>query len=150
MKAWMTTGALSLLLAGCYTYRPSAEMGQAPVPGAKVEVELTTTASNALANQVGPDVRVLLGQIVEADSSHLVLAVSQSETTRHGIAHWNGEQVTLAPDQIASVRERKLSVGGTALLGGLASGGLVALFAVIGGSGSLSGAAPGGAGSGTQ
>jgi hypothetical protein len=141
MKASITAGLTCALLAGCYTYRPLPSVDAAmPAPGTQVEVRLTTAGAAALANQVGPDVLYLEGLLVAADSSALTLKMTRSETARRVSAEWKGEQVTLAREHIASVGARKLSVGATALLGGLAGGGLVAAYALLGGSGGTSGA----------
>ena len=141
MKASMKAGLMCVLLAGCYTYRPLPSVDAAmPAPGTQVEVRLTTAGAAALANQVGPDVLFLEGPLVSADSSALTLKMARSETARHVSAEWKGEQVRLAREHIASVGARKLSVGATALLGGLAGGGLVAAYALLGGSGTTSGA----------
>jgi hypothetical protein len=136
MKALLTAGLGTMLLAGCYTYRPLGSVEAAmPVPGTQVEVRLTTAGATALASQVGPDILLLQGQIVTADSAGLTLAVSHTQTARRISSDWKGEHVTLPRQDIASVQGRKLSVGGTALLGGLAGGGILAAAALIGGSG---------------
>jgi hypothetical protein len=140
MKSLLTTGLASALLAGCYTYRPLASVDTAmPAPGTQVETRLTTAGATALASQIGPDVLLLQGQVVSADSSGLTLAVNHSETARRISSDWKGEHVTVPREDIASVQERKFSVGSTALLGGLAGGGLVAAVALIGGTGSAAG-----------
>ena len=146
MKSLITVGLGGTLLAGCYTYRPLGSVDAAmPAAGTQVEAKLTTAGATALASQIGPDILFLQGQVVSADSAGLTLAVTHSETARRVSSDWKGEHMTLPRDDIASIQVRKLSVGGTALLGGLAGGGLAAAFALIGGTGSSSGAisAPG-------
>jgi len=143
MKALLTAGLTGTLLAGCYTYRPLPSVDAAmPPPGHKIEVQLTTAGASALANQVGPDILYVDGTVVSADSSGLTLAVTRSVSARRLETDWKGEHVTLPREDIASMGERKLSVGGTALLGGLAGGGLVAAYALLGGSGGSSANAP--------
>ncbi len=140
MRASLTAGAACWLLAGCYTYRPMPAVDAVmPGPGTQVEARLTPAGAADLALQVGPDVLLVQGQVVSADSSGVTLAVSRIETARHIASDWKGEQVMLPRADIASLRTRKLSVGATALFGGLAGGGLAAAFALIGGTGSTSG-----------
>ena len=151
MKSIVTAGLACTLLAGCYTYRPLGSVdAAAPAPGTPVQVRLTTAGASALASEIGPDILYLNGQVVSADSAGLTLAVAHTETARRLSADWKGEHVTIPREDIASVERRKLSVGGTALLGGLAGGGLVAAVALIGGSGSASGAVGTGPGPGHQ
>jgi hypothetical protein len=145
----MLAGSSVLLLAGCFTYRPLGSVDAArPTPGTRVEVRLTTAAAAALANQVGPDVLYLHGDVVSADSTTLTLAITQSETARRIRTDWRGEHLTLPREEIASLSQRKLSVGATALLGGLAGGSLVAAAAAFSGgsntTGSTGGNKPGG------
>lgn len=140
MRSPLTTGVACCLLAGCYSYRSMPPVDVAmPGPGTQVEARLTTAGAADLAQQIGPDVLLLEGQIVSVDSSGVTLAVNRVETARHIGSDWKGEHVALPRADIASLRERKLSVGATALLGGLAGGGLAAAFALIGGTGSASG-----------
>ena len=131
---WVTLlGPGVLLLVGCYTYRPLGSVDVAmPNPGTRVEARLTTVGATALANEIGPDVRSLRGDVVSADSAAITLAITQSETSRHINTEWRGEQVTISRGTIASVSERKFSVGATALVGGLAGGGLVAAAVAFG------------------
>jgi hypothetical protein len=140
MRSPLTAGAACCLLAGCYSYRPMPAVDAVvPTPGTQVEARLTTAGAADLALQVGPDVLRVQGQVVSADSSGVTLAVTRVETARHIGSDWKGEHVLLPRADIASLRTRKLSVGATALFGGLAGGGLAAAFALIGGTGSSSG-----------
>ncbi len=151
MMAVVVLGLTCSLLAGCYTYRPLGGVDAAmPAPGDHVEARLTPMGSASLAPQVGPDVLLLEGQVVSADSAGLTLAVTRSETARRIGTEWKGEHVTLPRGDVASLRERKLSVGATALFGGLAGGGLVGVAALLGGAGGASGTAGGGQGQGHQ
>jgi hypothetical protein len=136
----MTAGLLCALVAGCYSYRPLPSVDAAmPAAGSQVEVRLTTAGASALANQLGPDMLFVEGALISADDAGLTLAVNRTETARKIGADWKGEHVTLPKESVASVGERKFSVGATALLGGLAGGGLVAAYALLNGSGNTSG-----------
>jgi hypothetical protein len=139
MKASIRIGLLCTLLTGCYTYRPLPSVDGAMAPaGTQVEVRLTTAGAAGLANQVGPDVLYLDGFLVAADSNALTVKMARSETARRVSAEWKGEQITIPREDIASVGQRKFSVGATALLGGIAGGGLVAAYALLGGTGGAS------------
>ena len=140
MKSFMVAGLGVALLAGCYTYKPLGNADEVvPAAGMPIQVRLTTAGATALASQIGPDILYLNGQALSADSTGLTLAVSHTETARRVSTDWKGERVTIPREDIASVEQRKLSLGSTALLGGLAGGGLVAAVALIGGTGSASG-----------
>ena len=140
MRSLLAAGSACCLLAGCYSYRPLPSVDAVnPVPGTQVEARLTTAGAGNLASEVGPDVLSVEGQVVSADSSGLTLAVNRVVNARHIGNDWKGEHVMLPRGDIASLRVRRLSVGGTAILGGLAGGGLAAAFALIGGTGSASG-----------
>jgi len=140
MRSPLTAALAGCLLAGCYTYRPLPAVDAVmPGPGTQVEARLTTAGATDLASQVGPDVLLVEGQVVSADSSGVTLAVNRVETARHIGSDWKGEHVTVPRADVASLRVRRFSIGGTALLGGLAGGGLAATFALIGGTGNASG-----------
>ena len=144
MKSLMLAGSSVLLLGACFTYRSLGLVDAAmPAPGTRVEVRLTNAGATTLATQVGPDVLYLQGNVLSADSSALTLAITQSETVRRVSTEWKGEQFTLPREDIASLSERKLSVGATALLGGLAGGGLIAAASAFGGGSSSTGSTGG-------
>ena len=129
---WITVLALPMA-AGCYTYRPLASVDTVmPAAGTDVEVRLTTAGATALANEIGPDMLTIQGHVLEADSATLSVAVTRTETAR-GIGYdWKGEHVTLQRSAIADLRQKKFAVGPSALIGGLAGGGVVAAYALFG------------------
>jgi hypothetical protein len=125
------------LLAGCYTYRPLPSVDTAmPAAGTQVDVQLTTAGATALANEIGPDILSLQGQVLVADSAALTLAVARTETARHIEFEWKGERVTVPRAAIANLRQRKFAVAPSVLIGGLAGGGVLAAYALFGTSGS--------------
>lgn len=129
---WIAVLALPIA-AGCYTYRPLASVDTVmPATGTEVEVGLTTAGATALANAIGPDMLTVQGHVLGADSASLTLAVTRTETARHIEYDWKGEQVTLPRSAIADLRQRKFAVGPSALIGGLAGGGVVAAYALFG------------------
>jgi hypothetical protein len=127
----------AMLLAGCYTYRPLAT--PAPPPGQRVSAQLTTEGSRELTGQIGPEVLHVEGQVVSADSTGLNLEVLEIESYRGIRSDWHGEHVKLPRQAVAGLQERRLSVGGTTLLGGVLAGGLYAVYRLLGGGGLFEG-----------
>jgi hypothetical protein len=135
-----------LALSACYTYRPLAV--SEPEPGTRISAQLTGSGSQELAAQVGPDVLHLEGKVLQADSSGLDLEVREIESYRGIRSDWNGEQVRLPRQAVAGIQERRLSPGGTGIMGGLLVAGLYAIYRVMGGPGLFEGNPGQGAGGG--
>ncbi|HEU5305619.1 MAG TPA: hypothetical protein VFU40_13295 [Gemmatimonadales bacterium] len=136
MKRQFALG-LALALAACYTYRPIATTE--PVQGARVSAQLTSQGSVDLAGQIGPDVLHVEGDVVEADSTSLELVVREIESFRGIRSDWQGEHVRIPRGAVAGIQERRLSIGGTSLMGGVMAAGLYAIYRVLGGPGLLEG-----------
>jgi len=130
--------AMLFLQAGCYTYRPLPT--PALSPGDRVSAQLTTEGSRELTGQIGPEILHVEGQVVSADADGLDLDVLEIESVRGIRSDWHGEHVRLPRQAVAGLQERKLSVGGSALLGGVVVGGLYAAYRLFGGGGSVEGA----------
>jgi hypothetical protein len=126
-----------LTLGACYTYQPLS----APEPevGTRVSVQLTDDGSRELWGRIGPNVLHVEGDVVGADSAVLDLSVRQVENQRGIQSDWKGEQVMVPRRLIAGVQQRRLSVGGTGLLGGLAVVTMYALYRALGGGGLFEG-----------
>jgi hypothetical protein len=141
MKSHLAVLAAISLVTACYSYQHDEPVDAvAPATGSHIQVRLTQQGAEALAQQIGPQAVTLDGDVVTADADSMRLALSSVEDARHITTSWKGEQVTVPRDAIASVGRRKLAVGPTALLGGLAAGGVVAAAAIFSGSGESSGA----------
>jgi hypothetical protein len=138
--------ALFALSTACYRYDSVA--GPAPAAGSHVAVRLTDQGTVALANELGPQVRWVEGDLVSADSAAVELQVSHTEDDRRVTTDWRGERVALPRLHVAELRLRRISAPATGLLGGLIAGSMVAAYELIGGSGALSGP-NGGTGPGT-
>jgi hypothetical protein len=130
------------LAAGCYTYRPLS--APIPAPGTRVQADLTDAGSDSLAGRVGPSVQAVDGTVLRADSSGLALAVREVENRRGERSDWQGETLVIPRRFVRNLQERRISVGGTGLLGGAIAAGLVAATQAFGGRGTLEGN-PGGA-----
>lgn len=135
MRAMLLLGAS--LLAGCYTYRPVS--APAPAPGARVSAQLTTEGSRELTGQIGPEILHVEGNVLTADSVGLDLQVREIESYRGIRSDWHGEHVKLPHAAVAGLQERRLSVGGSFLLGGVLTAGLYAMYSILGGSGLFEG-----------
>jgi hypothetical protein len=122
---------------GCYTYRPLAT--PEPAQGARVSAQLTGQGSVDLASQIGPDVLHVEGDVVGADSTGLELVVREIESFRGIRSDWQGEHVHIPREAVAGMQERRLSVGGTGLMGGVMAAGLYAIYRVLGGPGLFEG-----------
>lgn len=132
---------LSILLlctaTACYTYQPLPS--PEPDVGTRVSVQLTDAGSRVLWNQIGPNVLHVEGDVMKADSTALRLSVRQVENIGGVPTNWNGEGVAVPREVIAGMQQRRFSMGGTVLMGGIAAAALYALYSVIGGGGSLEG-----------
>lgn len=141
MKSKLAALAMLSLTAACYSYKQAESVDQvAPATGSHIRVRLTQEGAASLAQQIGPQAVNLDGDVVAAGQDTLRLALSSVEDARHITTSWKGEQVTIPRGAIESVGQRKLAVGPTALLGGLAAGSVVAAAAIFAGSGESSGA----------
>lgn len=136
MQSMFWLGAL-LALAGCYTYRPISTT--APEHGTRVSAQLTGQGSVDLAGQIGPDILHVEGDVVEVDSTGVELVVREVESFRGIRSDWQGEHVRIPSQAVAGMQVRRLSVGGTSLMGGVMAAGLYAIYRVLGGPGLLEG-----------
>ena len=119
------------LVVGCYTYRPLPSTP--PAAGTRVSAELTDQGSVDLSPQLGAEVTEVRGEVVQADSTALRLAILTTANRRGIEADWQREQVAIPVNALGRLEQRKLSVGGTALAGGLVLGGLYAMYRLLGG-----------------
>jgi hypothetical protein len=129
--------SVAISLMACYTYRPLSTA--APEPGTRVSAQLTGQGSHQLAGQLGPDVLHVEGEVVEVDSASLNLVVREIESFRGIRSDWNGEQVRLPREAVVGIQERRLSIGGTGLMGGVMAAGLYTIYRVLGGPGLFEG-----------
>ena len=141
MKSQMAVLAAVSLVTACYSYQHAGPADAvAPATGSHIQVRLTQQGAVALAPQIGPQAVTVEGDVVSADADSLRLAVREVQDARHITTEWKGEHVAIPRDAIASVGERRLSVGATALLGGLAAGSVIAAAGIFSGSGASTGA----------
>ena len=136
---------LIVTLAACYTYRPLSK--PEPAPGDRVSAQLTIEGSRELADQIGPDVLHVEGDVLDMDTTGLNLEVREIESYRGIRSGWSGERLHVPRQAVAGMQQRKLSVGGTGLLAGVLTAGLYAVYRALGGPGLFEG---GNGGSGGQ
>jgi hypothetical protein len=118
---------LAVLLTGaCYSYQPVQNVS--PKPGTRVNVTLTDQAVAEYGMRLGPQATYIEGNVIEADSAGLRLAVVRVEDSRRTGTDWKGEEVTFPRNAIARVTERRLSVGATAIMSGLAVGSVIGAY----------------------
>jgi len=128
---------LALALAACYTYRPLSE--PVPAAGTRVQADLTDDGADSLAARIGPSIQALDGTVLRADSSSIALAVKEVENRRGERSDWQGETVVIPHRFVRDLQERRISAGGTGLLGGAIAAGLIAATQAFGGRGTLAG-----------
>jgi len=136
-----------LTTAACYTYRPLT--APSPLAGTRVDVELTDEGRRSLASQIGPETERLEGTVIRADTNALELAVRATESVRGEPTDWNGERVQVSRSYVEQIQQRRLSVGGTGILGGAVAAGVIAAVELFGGGSTVQGplgGGPGGAG----
>jgi hypothetical protein len=134
------------LLSACYTYQPVE--GPVPRTGVRVSADLTRDGTAAVVPLLGADVAEVEGTVVAASADTLRLSLA-SVTTSHGIpTSWRGEEVLLPRTGLTGLAERRISRGGTVLLGAGVLGGLYLLYRMLGGPGVFEGTAGSGGGGG--
>ena len=143
-KSHISVVACSLLTAACYTYGPLT--APSPSAGTRVDVELTDEGRRSLASLIGPETKRLQGTVVRADTKALELAVISTENVRGEPMDWNGEQVQVSRSYIEQIQQRRLSVGGTSILGGAVAAGVITGVELFGGGSTAQGGVGGGPG----
>jgi hypothetical protein len=132
------------LVSGCYTYRPLPDAE--PDPGSRVSAELTNDGSRALSGTIGPAIEHVEGEVLSVDSTKYELSVRQVQGVQGWQTDWSGERVAIPRTAVAGLQERRLSIGGTAFVGGLVVGGIYAIYQLLGGSAIFEGGGRNGSG----
>jgi len=144
-----TAALAAQLLAGCYTYAPvDVSLG---MPAERdVAVDLSDRGRYELGGSIGQSPARVEGRLLSASDTTLTLAVSSVSSIGGAKAPWAGEAVTVRRSGVASVQQRRLSKGRTALLIGALIGAAALIFtaglAIGGGSDSGGGDTGGGNG----
>jgi len=126
-------GGILFATLGCYTVEPLVGVSHS---GQALVVQITDTGSTQLARYLGPGVSIINGRFIGASDDTLRLAVSSTETRTGDVHFWQGEQISLARNLVATLSEKKLSGLRSALATGAVLAGAALLKLGFGGSGS--------------
>jgi len=121
--------AAASFTAGCYNYLPRPAQLE---PAMYLAVTLTDSGSDAMANLVGPNIKVVRGHFLHASDQELALSVAAVETRRGAILEWRGETVVFPGEFVSSVEERQPARAKTALLAGVSLAGFFVAFSAFG------------------
>jgi len=119
LTAWFT--------AACYNYAPLATPD--PRPGTFLALTLTAAGADSLARYLGPNVFVVRGRYLSTDEGGLRVSVTSVEMREALEDSWPGETVRIPTGLIASLEQRQLAKGRSALLAGVGVAGVVAAVA---------------------
>lgn len=125
MQQAVVLGTL-LVSMGCYTLHPI--VGQTLPLGSQVALSINDAGRASLGGQMGPEIAVIQGRLLQKDSTEFVLAVAQIELLRGGEQVWSGERIRVKNEFVNSVSERRFSRGKTALVGAATAGVLAIIF----------------------
>jgi hypothetical protein len=103
-------------LQACYAYVPVSSQEAAPATGRYVELQITDRGRVGLGPRFGAGVRQMSGTLVTQQGSDLVLSVDRISNIDGEIAQWSGDTARIDRDFVATMSERRVSAGRTALL----------------------------------
>lgn len=111
-------------LSGCHAYHP---IQAAPRPGATLAFVLSDQGRVDLGPTVGQGAELVEGTLERASDSGYVLQVRVVDFIDGRTDRWSGERVTIRPQGVAAIRERRFSRRRTLLAAAAGIGG-AALF----------------------
>jgi hypothetical protein len=115
------------VLAGCYSYTPIATLQ--PAPGTNLSLVLSDEGRMQSMRQVGPYAMRIEGELVQATSDDLVLAVSDVVDIRGTHSKWTGESVSLPRSFVSMTYQKQFSRSRTTILAAAVAGGIFAIIA---------------------
>jgi len=126
---WRLAVAIGWLpvLAGCYTYTPITTLQ--PAPGTNLSLVLSDEGRMQSVRQVGPYAMRIEGELVQASSDDLVLAVSDVVDIRGTRSKWTGETISLPRTYVLTTYQKRFSRSKTALVATAVGAGIVAIIA---------------------
>lgn len=124
-RAIAATGIAStaLWVSGCYTYT-ARTVGDLP-PNAVVSAELTDAGRVALGGRVGPEAQRVNGKVVQRSDTSFSVLVSKVTYLNGNENPWQGQEVSLRPQDFKSLTQRTYSRSKTMLLIGAMTAGLI-------------------------
>ena len=135
-----------LACTACYTYQPVTAPG--PRTGARVTASLTQDGAAELVPLLGEGVGEVSGDVRGVTQDTLRISLVSVTSLRGVPTSWRGEEVQLPRARLAYLGQRRLSRGGTALLGVSIASGLYLLYRLMGGPGVFEGSGGGSGGGG--
>ncbi|MEO8909267.1 MAG: hypothetical protein ABI408_03465 [Gemmatimonadaceae bacterium] len=126
-------GMLTLATMGCYTVEPLITASR---PGQELVVQISDAGTSQLAQYLGPGISVINGRFIAAADDTLKVAVSSTETRKGDVHFWQGEEISVARNLIATLSEKKVSPSRSFLAAGAAIIGAALIKVGFGGSGS--------------
>ena len=118
MRIIALLAALVPVLPACYTYVPVAAPEAAPQAGRYVALQITDRGRVGLGPRFGSGVRQISGTVVTQQGGDLVLSVDQVSNIDGELNRWSGDTAKIDRDFVATMTERRVSAGRTALLVG--------------------------------
>lgn len=113
--------ATAVSLSGCYIYLPKST-ADVP-PNAIVSASITDAGRVALGERVGPEVASIDGRVVQKSDTSVRLMVSQVRYLSGLSDQWQGQEVSLRPQDVKSLTQRTFSRSRTAMMiAGVAAG----------------------------
>ena len=106
--------AVTVSLSGCYTYAPQSF--SAVRPGATLAAEITDVGRLALQPQIGSEVALVQGQVIERSDAELHLTVSEVRFLGGVSNPWQGQEVRLRPEDVKTLIQRTYSKRRTTLM----------------------------------
>jgi hypothetical protein len=134
--------AAAAVLAGCYKYEPLSSA--TPARGQDVQVSLNGDGATQVKPHFGQDVTLLQARVLEVRTDSMSLAVHSAFTSTGVQAYTGADTLALPLSAVTSIAGRKLSVGQSALLGGVLLGGSIGAVAALSGDGGNGTLPPGG------
>ncbi len=115
--------AFAASITGCYTYAPRTFVEVSP--RAMVAAQISDVGRVALAEPIGSGVERVEGQVVQNDDGAVRLMVSEVRFLSGVSNKWQGQELTLRPQDVRSVGQRTFSRQRTiaaVIIGALAAG----------------------------
>ena len=121
------------LCASCYEYVPTGNPSS--LVGQRVQLTLTDSGAVALASRIGPSIEALEGTLVTDSAASYQISMLTTRARSGNESDWRGEQIGVPHVLVSSLQARRFSPSRTALAGGLAAVGIVAITAGLRGAG---------------
>lgn len=114
---------LNGVASACYTNTPVVA---APVPGARLDLELNDRGRVGLGENVGPAAITVEGLLQSQTDSAYTIRVASVVYVNGQSNKWNGEPLTVQKDFVKDVSERRFSRGKSFLAAGIVTAGVLA------------------------